>query len=334
MNSDEILQAYINKMLTLQGQKRDMPFSPAELKQIALDMGMSEEDWLLSQQTFDGYLKSGLGHLRNRNYRDAIKELEQAVALNPNHAEAAHGLAGAFLGKYKETHSEADRREAEKYAELALQIRPGHQPTLNILAELRQGEKFVSQTKRSKTLIFYGAIAGVVALLFVFYFYTKNAVVARHNEVKSKWAQVENVYQRRADLIPSLMKTVKARAEFEQRTLTNITKALDKTASVKGGELSSTELNEYAQAQTELKKALDRLLDEAQKSDELQASQAFRDLQLQIEGSDNRISVERKKFNEAVADHNTFVQTFPYSLLGYGEIDYFKMEKGADKSPL
>ncbi|MCU0445657.1 MAG: LemA family protein [Microscillaceae bacterium] len=332
-NSDEILQAYINKMLNLHSEKRDRPFTAQELKQMALDMGMSEEDWLTSQQDFEAHLKSGQGHIMYENWEDAIKELENAVAFNPNSLEAAYGLAKAYQGRWSQSNAQEDKRQAVKYAELALQLRPGHQPTLKVLDDLREEIQAVEKKQKTRYWLGIGALVGLGLLLFLVYTNLNNAIISRKEEVKKKWAQVENVYQRRADLIPKLVSALKNERSFEQGLVENIRKAHSqvKSTSVSADNLESdSDLRSFQAKQNDLSQALNQLWTRGS-APELKASQAFRDLQVQVEGSENRISVERKKFNESVADYNAFIKQFPNSLLGYKELAYFQIDKDAMK---
>jgi LemA protein len=332
-NSDEILQAYLNKMLNLQSEKRDRPFTTAELKQMALDMGMSEEDWNVSQQAFENHLKSGQGHLMYENWEDAIKDLANAIAFNPNSVEAAYGLARAYQGQFEKTNEDSDKKEAIKYAELALQLRPGHQPTVKVLDDLREEVAEVEQSKKTKYWWSIGIAVALGVILFLVYTSIFNAVVAKKELVKQKWAQVENVYQRRADLIPKLVNAVKNERNFEQDVVKKLQKAYGnvKSVSLNSDKLEESDLSAYQDKQNEVSNVLNQLMNKGAASSDLQKSQAFRDLQTQMEGSENRISVERKKYNEAVSDYNSYIKTFPNNLLGFKEIAYLKMDKDAIK---
>lgn len=145
-----------------------------------------------------------------------------------------------------------------------------------------------------------------------------NEVVQRDEEVKAAWAEVENQYKRRADLVPNLVNTVKGAANFEQETLTKVVEARAKATSVQvdGSTIDDpAKLQAFEKAQSELGGALSRLLVVAEKYPELRATEAFRDLQAQLEGTENRIAVARRRFIDAVAVYNTTIQTFP-SMIG------------------
>lgn len=168
---------------------------------------------------------------------------------------------------------------------------------------------------------------------------TYNTLVTQEESVNEKWSQVENVYQRRADLIPNLVNTVKGYADFEQQTLTQVIEARAKATSVN---VDPTNLNEgnfqqFEQAQGQLTQALSRLMVVVERYPDLKANQNFLELQAQLEGTENRIAVERKKFNEAVRAYNTYVRQFPKNLwanmFGFEQKPYFEASEGAETVP-
>ncbi len=158
--------------------------------------------------------------------------------------------------------------------------------------------------------------------------------------VNQAWAQVENQYQRRADLIPNLVNTVKGYADFEKGVLTEVTELRSQVGQVK---ISASDLTDedkfkkFQDAQDKLSGALSRLLVVAENYPQLKANENFLQLQAQLEGTENRISVERKKFNEAVQEYNTSTRTFPTvitaKIFGFKEKQYFKSAPGSDKAP-
>lgn len=181
---------------------------------------------------------------------------------------------------------------------------------------------------------------GVVALLVFFGISKYNSLVQEQQQVNQAWAQVENQYQRRADLIPNLVNTVKGAADFEQQTLTDVIEARSKASSI---QVSAADLNnpqkmqQFQQAQQQLSGALSRLLVTVEKYPELKANQNFQDLQTQLEGTENRIATERQRFNEAVQSYNTMVQSFPTNVFagvfGFDKKTYFEADKGASEAP-
>jgi len=167
-----------------------------------------------------------------------------------------------------------------------------------------------------------------------------NNMVSLDQEVIKQWSQVENQYQRRADLIPNLVNTVKGYADFEKEVLTKVTEA---RARVSQFNITPEVLNDpqafakFQSLQGELSGALSRLLVTVENYPQLKANENFLQLQAQLEGTENRISVERKKFNEVVQSYNTTIKRFPASMLagmfGFGEKQYFKAIQGADTPP-
>jgi len=167
-----------------------------------------------------------------------------------------------------------------------------------------------------------------------------NKLNAADQGVSAGWAQVENVYQRRADLIPNLVATVSGAANFEKSTLTDITEARAKVGQVtlpSGTVPTQAQLNAFQQAQSGLGGALSRLLVVAEKYPDLKATENFRDLQAQIEGTENRIAVARDRFNGAAQQYNTSLRTFPTvlyaGLFGFKERAYFAAAAGSDVAP-
>jgi len=170
---------------------------------------------------------------------------------------------------------------------------------------------------------------------------TYNSMVTKAQIVDQAWAQVQNVYQRRADLIPNLVATVSGAANFEKSTLTEITAARASVGQVKldpnAAPADPAKLAEFQQAQDHLSGALARLLVVVERYPDLKATSNFRDLQAQLEGTENRITVERQRFNDAVMYYNTAVKTFPNVLLagmyGFQPKPYFNAQPGAEKPP-
>jgi LemA protein len=166
-----------------------------------------------------------------------------------------------------------------------------------------------------------------------------NSMVKLDEQVKSQWAQVQNVYQRRADLIPNLVNTVKGYAKFEQETLTQVIEARAKATSVNvdPSKLTPESIQQFQAAQGQLSQSLGRLLVTVEKYPDLKANQNFLELQSQLEGTENRITVERQKFNEVTQEYNSKIRSFPNnltaSMFGFTQKGYFQAEAGSDKVP-
>ncbi|MDQ3536901.1 MAG: LemA family protein [Bacteroidota bacterium] len=166
-----------------------------------------------------------------------------------------------------------------------------------------------------------------------------NQMVTLDEKVTSQWSQVENVYQRRADLIPNLVNTVRGYADFERQTLTEVIEARSRATSVQisPDNLTPENIQQFEQAQAGLTSALSRLMVVVEKYPDLKANQNFLELQSQLEGTENRISVERQRFNQAVQEYNTYIRSFPNNLsaglFNFERRGYFEAREGADRVP-
>jgi len=166
-----------------------------------------------------------------------------------------------------------------------------------------------------------------------------NSMVSKQEAVTAQWSQVENVYQRRADLIPNLVETVKGYAAHEQGTFTAVIEARAKATSVTidPSKLDAESIQKFQEAQAGLTSALSKLMVVVEQYPDLKANQNFLELQAQLEGSENRITVERKKFNEAVQDYNTYIRKFPQLMIagmfGFEKKGYFEAKEGSENVP-
>jgi LemA protein len=193
--------------------------------------------------------------------------------------------------------------------------------------------------KLSKGWIVLIVIVGLILLIIAWATGINNNLVTKEEGVNQAWANVENVYQRRLDLIPNLVNTVKGVANFEQQTLTAVIEARAKATSVQVNpkNLDEGSLQKFQEAQNGVSSALGRLMVVVEKYPELKATQNFSELQAQLEGTENRISVERMKFNESAQAYNTYLRKFPNSIfagmLGFQKKAYFQAQVGAEKAP-
>jgi LemA protein len=193
--------------------------------------------------------------------------------------------------------------------------------------------------KISKGWIILIVVAGVIIMLGMWIAGINNKLVSKEEGVNTQWANVENVYQRRLDLIPNLVNTVKGVANFEKETLTAVVEARAKATSVQINpkNLDEGSLQKFQDAQNGVSAALGRLMVVMERYPELKATQNFSELQAQLEGTENRISVERMKFNEAAQAYNTYLRSFPNvifaGMFGFQQKAYFKAVEGADKAP-
>ncbi|HIR72128.1 MAG TPA: LemA family protein [Candidatus Coprenecus pullicola] len=189
----------------------------------------------------------------------------------------------------------------------------------------------------------YVVLVVIVAVVLVLFFWIKgmyNSMVRMDEGVSSAWAQVENVYQRRADLVPNLVATVKGYAEHESSTLEAVVNARAKATqmTVDPSSLSEAEIAQFTAAQDELGAAIGRLLVSVERYPDLKANQNFLELQAQLEGTENRITVERQKFNEAARSYNVTIRRFPNNIFagmfGFEKKGYFEASEGAEQAPV
>ena len=190
-----------------------------------------------------------------------------------------------------------------------------------------------------KNTIIWIVVAVVILGSFIWVKNVYNKLVSADEYAQSMWSQVENVYQRRADLIPNLVSTVKGYAAHESETLESVVAARAKATqvTVDASSLTSESVAKFNDAQGELSTALGRLLLIQENYPDLKANENFRDLQAQLEGTENRIATERMKFNQAVKDYNTSIRRFPNnifaSVFGFEKKGYFEAQAGAEAAP-
>lgn len=190
-----------------------------------------------------------------------------------------------------------------------------------------------------KKWIIIAVVVLAAILLYNMFKGSYNRMVQLDEDVKTQWAQVENVYQRRADLIPNLVRTVQGYADFERETLTQVIEARSRATqtTVNPENLTPENMEKFQAAQNQLSSALSRLLVVVERYPDLKANQNFLDLQAQLEGTENRIAVERRKFNEQVREYNVYIRQFPRNFLsglyGFEQKPLFKAQEGAEKVP-
>jgi len=204
----------------------------------------------------------------------------------------------------------------------------------NVRGEMAEKKSFL----RSVVIFSVIAFVAVMLIMTIMIVSKYNKMVSLDEDVKRSWGQVENVYQRRADLIPNLVATVQGYMQHERETLQAITEARSRTGSIAGNVFNNPEaFAKFQQTQANLSAALSRVMVVAERYPDLKANQNFLALQAQLEGSENRIAVERKRFNETVQVYNAYIKRFPQVMLagmmGFGEKAYFKAEKGAENAP-
>ena len=191
----------------------------------------------------------------------------------------------------------------------------------------------------SKSRITLIVILGTLVLLVSWIIGAYNGLVSLDEETNGKWAQVESAYQRRADLIPNLVNTVKGYADFEQESLTGVIEARSKATgiTVDADNLSPDAIANFQAAQSQLSGALSRLMVTVERYPDLKANQNFLGLQSQLEGTENRIKIERDRFNVSVKDFNATIRKFPKTIIassfGFEKKGYFEADSGSEKAP-
>ncbi len=193
--------------------------------------------------------------------------------------------------------------------------------------------------KLSKGIIVTLVIVGVLVIIFLWGMGGYNNMVSQEEGVTSAWSQVENVYQRRADLIPNLVATVKGYAAHEQETLEGVVNARAKATqtTIDPANMTPEAMAQFQAAQGELSTALGKLMVVVERYPDLKANQNFLELQAQLEGTENRITVERQKFNDAAKSFNTLIRKFPKNIIagmfGFERKEYFEAKEGAEEAP-
>lgn len=184
-----------------------------------------------------------------------------------------------------------------------------------------------------------GIIVGVIVIIGAIVIGGYNGLVGQRENVNKSFANLQSQYQRRADLVPNLVSTVKGAANFEQQTLTDVTNARARATSINIDPSNATpeQIAQYQQSQGQLSQALGRLLAVSENYPDLKAVAAFQDLQVQLEGTENRIAVARNDFNQTASGYNSRIQTFPTNLtagiFGFDKFTYFQADEGAENAP-
>lgn len=192
---------------------------------------------------------------------------------------------------------------------------------------------------KKSTLTTIAVIAAIIVLLLITFIAPYNNMVSKDEACSKAWANVENVYQRRLDLIPNLVKTVQGAADYERGTLEAVVNARAKATSVQvdANNLTEEAIAKFQAAQDELSSALSKMLVTIERYPELKANQNFLELQAQLEGTENRIAVERNNFNNTVNEYNSYIRKFPNNivagLFNFDKKGYFKATAGAENAP-
>ncbi len=325
----KIIEDYVTKMLEVQKVQFEKPLSLIELKEIAYSIGMTESEWNASQKMMAQHLKTGQGHLQNRNWQDALTELKSAVAINPYHEEGLYGLAVANHELYKQSGNIKYRDEAKSAADRTLKNEMSHLDSASIalLQEIRNTEEGHKKKKQGFLMMLSIGAAIFIGIVMIVIFSASASVGSRAKsieqqlvKVEQNWGQVENVYQRRESLIPQIINIAKAASKYDQTKLDELQKMRQN--------LNPANRDEYRQKQDDITKMLIDLMSNMEGN-----AQTLRDIQVQVEGSENRIRVEWKKYNDALAEYNNAIvnyndaiKSFPASMMGYKAKEKLKIE--------
>lgn len=326
MDQDALLAAYVKRLLDLQyGLNNAKPLTDAQLKKIAVESGLPEDQWDAWLQQAETHYQRGQSYNTAGNWEDAYLELKQAVSFYPNHAEANYELARACLQLSIKNSEPAKEQEFEVYVAHCLALEPLHQGAMALKTKENELDAYEAATQKSSKRKLFVRLGIAVAMLLVGHMVISSSVNSQRESVKAAWAQVENVYQRRADLIPKLTATVEAAAGFERSTLLALQEQVaDAPGAVAPNNFTPAAIEAYAGSQARLGAVLNQTLAEAARQPRLQSMEGWLDLQVQIEGAENRIAIERRNYNKTVELYNRKIGGFPFSLYGYEPMPYHK----------
>ncbi len=334
MEQTDHLETYLQKITELQSDWQQPNFLPLdELKKIAHDMGVSEQQWENMQAQARNYLQQGLQFNQLENWTDAISSLEQALSINPHLNQARTALATAHMNRNQDD----DLGIATQIAQAALDYDSSDKQAIQVKSKISQQKKFNlrSSTSQRKTRKFIIAIIAT-AILFVvisMHYLLRNAIVEQEENVNTAWAQVENAYQRRADLIPQLVEVVKKGSAYERDLLKSLVQAQANAVQAKTDLNTDDSFKAYEAAQQQVQHHLHQFMSSLQQIPELKSMEQFLTLQAQIEGAENRISHTKYKFNEHVGQYNKLCRRFPYSIYGFEPKNYAETSKKAQEMP-
>lgn len=340
MPDDKFLQDYIKKLMERENSLTNpTPLTDEQLKQVALDTGMTEADWQnLKDDAFDAE-KRGFEHLSRNNFEDALSEFKESTSLYPNSSEALYGMAKALFKKGVEKEDKTYLDEALLYSDRVLTLDSSHNETLDLQGHIRKheivlGDKLVTKGKVGKWKKWL-IPAIPVALLFFWIIGTYNSVVVLDENTVASWAQVENIYESRYDKIGQLVKVVKSATKQEEKVLKEVIAARNQATkiTVDGSSLTQEQLENYAESQSKLSSSLGKLIAVAEQYPTLKSMETYLNLQDEIAESENKVEIQRRKFNNSVQEFNNKVKRFPAVLLPFSSKPYYEVNKNKMKVP-
>lgn len=356
MAEDEKLTKYIERLLAFKNDLSRQSFSAQDLKHIAEELGFDETEWQKIQQIAENYYLNGQAFLAQQNWQDALSEFDKSLAINPHHEGSLLGKVQAYAALKQIRNKKSDEEQLKAYAQQLLQLKPGHSEVVRLLSQASPPPK--KRPFFSSPFIIAASIVFMVALLGIYLLYPNqdhrqtpqpiekelelgknqraesaeeleaqkkqmlyNEIIDKRENVYEQWAQVENVYQRRNDLISEVLSILKQSGQLEQALLDKVLEKQKALKLKKFNQYQNEGLQQFNRQQAELKTELKQLLQNFQNVSTLKG---YRDLQVQIEGAENRIAVERRKYNRLVGDYNRMVQKQPYQQFNFETIAYFQ----------
>jgi LemA protein len=340
MANDQFLEAYLKRLMD-----RDMnldeadPLSDEQLMKVATDMGMSEDEWHKIKKDALEARDRGFQHLDRGNYEDAIAEFKESTSLYPNAADAMFGMSKALFKKSVEKEDNELSNQAVVYAKRALKINPNYSEALDLQSNIRR-----HQTEIGSKILTSGKIdawkkwlipATIILVLGIFLMGTYNSVTTLQENVDKQWADVQEKYKRRSELIPQLVEVVKATAKNEKEIINGALEMRSRATSINLNlaDMTPEKMKEFSEMQNQMSQSLGRLIAVGEQYPQIRSNESFLKLQEEVAGSVNRISNERKKFNESVREYNIKIKRFPTNLFPFKEKAYFEVKDSEMETP-
>ncbi len=321
---EDKLNRHIDKVLEIQQNKETKPLTLEELKEVDISLGMTEEEWDALMQRAEDNTNTAQSHLNYKNYSDAYKLAEQAVAINPYQEQALLVMSLAALGRYEEDDEEDFLVKARTSLNELLKINPGNQSAIELLAKVSRFKKKEGAQKK-KTILYSISALVIVGIIIGFFLFKPKPVKQENTALKyqlieleenanARWAQVENVIARRDQMLPQILELARS-ASSPENNLKEEIEALNQKISL------ATDMNGKVALQAQLQDKIKELTTTFSSEG---ADEKAQMILVQIEGSYNRISVEGKRYNDAVKEYNIMVKKHGGEFPDFKEKVYFK----------
>lgn len=321
--NDKIIQNFTQEILKLQEQNKQKLFTTEQLKQVALSIGVSDEEWLEMLKTADNKVIIAENHLKLNNFFDALSEANTALSINPNHTQAYIVAAKAASALYIKEQEQLYKEQTQYFANELLRRNPNNSTALQILSDIQTIDN--QRKSKTKTYFIYSAIAlfavGLILLLFFLFKsngnkpneQTRNELIVAQENALSQWAQLQNVIKRRDMLLPQLMAVVNVNDQQTKQQLQVIEQLQEK--------IKTASDNEKIKLQFDLQKQFEELTKQIALNSN---NEQIKLVLVQIEGTYNRISVEAKRYNDLVRNYNILVKKHATSFPEFKEMMYFQ----------